>query len=391
MTTIDDARRIVLRAVRPLASEAVPIADALGRVLARDVIASRDVPPFSNSAMDGFALVAGPAGRSLAVVGESRAGRPADRAVGDGEAIRISTGAVVPAGADAVVRVEDTAESNGRVEVREAVAPGDNLRAPGEDVPKGATVLTAGTKLGPAELGVAVSAGVAELSCARRPRVAVLATGDELVEAGKALAPGQIHNTNGVALAALAARAGAEVVLQATVADDRAATDAALAGALDAADVVLVSGGISVGPHDHVKPALTGLGVQERFWRVELKPGRPTWFGVRGDTLVLGLPGNPVSAFVTFVLFAAPALRALQGAPALLPRRRARLSEPVAKLAEREQAVRVRVDERADGVVATPTGAQGSHRLSSMLGAGALAMVPAGEGTASDADLEPLS
>jgi molybdopterin molybdotransferase len=390
VTTIDDARRIVLSAVRPLASEAVPVADALGRVLARDIAAAGDVPPFSNSAMDGFAVIAGPAGRSPVVVGESRVGRPADRAVGDGEAIRISTGAVVPAGADAVVRVEATAESDGRVEVRAAVAPGDNLRGPGEDVRKGATVLTAGTRLGPAELGVAVSAGVAELPCARRPRVAVLATGDELVEAGAALAPGQIHNTNGVALAALTAGAGAEVVLQATVADDRAATDAALAGALDAADVVLVSGGISVGPHDHVKPALTGLEVQERFWRVELKPGRPTWFGVRGDTLVLGLPGNPVSAFVTFVLFAAPALRALQGAPALLPRRHARFSEPVARLAQREQAVRVAVDERADGVVATPTGAQGSHRLSSMLGAGALAMVPAGEGTASDADLEPL-
>ena len=317
MITIDEARGIVLRAVRPLPSETVPIADALGRVLTRDVAAAGDVPPFTNSAMDGFALVAGPAGRSLAVVGESRAGRPAERALGDGEAIRISTGAVVPAGADAVVRVEDTAESDGHVVVRAAVVQGENLRAPGEDVHAGEQLLTAGTPLGPAELGVAVSAGLADVPCARRPRVAVLATGDELVEAGAPLAPGQIHNTNGVALSALAARVGAEVVVRGTVPDDRDATVAALGGALDAADVVLVSGGVSVGPHDHVKPALAGLGVEERFWRVELKPGKPTWFGVRGEQVVFGLPGNPVSALVTFVLFAAPALRALQGAPAL--------------------------------------------------------------------------
>jgi molybdopterin molybdotransferase len=390
VTTIDDARRLVLGAVRPLGAEAVPVTAALGRVLAADVAAAGDVPPFPNSAMDGFAVLAGPAGRTLAVVDESRAGRPAGRAVGDGEAIRISTGAVVPAGADAVVPVEATAERDGHVEVRAEVTRGDHLRAPGEDVRAGEVVLRAGTVPGPAELGVAVSAGLAELRCARRPRVAVLTTGDELVPAGAPLAPGQIHNTNGVALAALATRTGAEVVVQATVADDRAATDAALAGALDAADVVLVSGGVSVGPHDHVKAALAGLGVQERFWRVELKPGKPTWFGVRGDRLVFGLPGNPVSAAVTFVLFAAPALRAQQGAVPLPARRRARLAEPVGRIPGREQAVRVRVEERPDGPVATPTGAQGSHRLSSMLGAGALAMVPAGEGDATEAELEPL-
>jgi molybdopterin molybdotransferase len=390
VTTVDEARRIVLAAVRPLGGENVPVGAALGRVLASDVAAAGDVPPFPNSAMDGFAVAAGAAGRRLAVVGESRAGRPAERVVGEGEAIRISTGAVVPDGADAVVRVEDTAEADRHVEVHVAAEAGDNLRGPGEDMRAGDVVLAAGTPVGPAELGVAVAAGLGEVPCARRPRVAVLATGDELVEAGAPLAPGQIHNTNGIALAALAARARAEVVLQATVADGREATDLALAGALETADVVLVSGGVSVGPHDHVKPALTGLGVQERFWRVQLKPGKPTWFGTRDDRLVLGLPGNPVSAYVAFVLFAAPALRALQGAEPLPPRRRARLAAPVARLADRAQAVRVRVDERADGPVATPTGEQGSHRLSSMLGAGALAMVAAGEGDALEAELELL-
>jgi len=390
VTTVDEARRIVLSAVRPLGAEAIPVGAALGRVVARDVAAAGDVPPFPNSAMDGFAVVAGSAGRRLAVVGESRAGHPAERAVGEGEAIRISTGAVVPDGADAVVRVEDTAEVDGQVDVGVEAMPGANLRGPGEDVRAGDVVLRACTRLGPAELGVAVAAGLGEIPCARRPRVAVLATGDELVAAGAPLAPGQIHNTNGIALSALAARAGADVVLQATVPDDRAATDVAVAGALEAADVMLVSGGVSVGPHDHVKPALAGLGVQERFWRVELKPGKPTWFGTRDDRLVLGLPGNPVSSYVTFVLFAAPALRALQGAEPLPARRRARLAQPVPRLPDREQAVRVRVDERDDGPVATPTGAQGSHRLSSMLGAGALAMVPAGDGEATEAELEPL-
>jgi molybdopterin molybdotransferase len=389
-TTVDDARRIVLSAVRPLGSEQVPVGAALGRVLADDVTAAGDVPPFPNSAMDGFAVLAGPAGRTLAVVGESQAGRPATRAVGEGEAIRISTGAVVPEGAEAVVRVEDTTESDGRVELRAEAAPGDNLRAPGEDVRAGQLVLSAGARLGPAELGVAVSAGLAEIPCARRPRVAVLATGDELVEAGTPLEAGQIYNTNGVVLATLAARTGAELVLHGTVADDRAATDVALHGALEAADLLLVSGGVSVGPHDHVKAALAGLGVEERFWRVALKPGKPTWFGTRQDRLVLGLPGNPVSVFVCFVLFAAPALRALQGAPPLPARRPARLAELVRRIPDREQAVRVRVEERRDGALASPTGPQGSHRLSSMLGADALAMVAAGEGAAEEAELEPL-
>jgi molybdopterin molybdotransferase len=211
--------------------------------------------------------------------------------------------------------------------------------------------------------------------------VAVLATGDELVEAGTPLQPGQIHNTNGVALAALAAGAGAEVVLQATVTDDRAATDLALAGALDAADVVLVSGGVSVGPHDHVKPALHELGVEERFWGVRLRPGKPTWFGTRGPTLAFGLPGNPVSAMVTFQLFARPALLALQGAEPGPPRATATLEEPVARNPQREQAIRVRLLQSDNGLVATPTtGAQGSHVLTSMLGADALAFIAPGEG-----------
>jgi molybdopterin molybdotransferase len=237
-------------------------------------------------------------------------------------------------------------------------------------------VLTAGTRLGPADLGVAVHAGAAQLRCSRRPRVAVLATGDELVAPGTPLGPGQIHDSNRVTLAALAQREGADVILAERVPDDPQATRDAIARALERADLVLLSGGVSVGPHDHVKPALAALGVEERFWRVALRPGKPTWFGVREDRLVLGLPGNPVSAMVTFLLFARPALAAMQGAIDDPLRRVAPLGAPVPRHAARDECLRVRI---IDGQVHA-TGPQGSHVLSSMAQADALAIIPRGEG-----------
>jgi len=341
----------------------------------------------------------------LDVVGEARAGHPADVAVRTGEAVRISTGAVVPEGADAVVPVERTTALKGddpaaaadRVDVLHDIhgkgrhdrvgvprtTPGDNIRRAGEDIPLNAVVLRTGTPLGPAELGVAASIGLAELRCARRPRVAILITGDELTPVGQPLGPGGIYGSNGVALAALAERAGAAVVAEATVPDDLEGTRAAIGDALGSADVVVVSGGVSVGPHDHVKPALRELGVEERFWGVLLRPGKPTWFGTRGDALAFGLPGNPVSAMVTFQLFARPALAALQGAPPGARRFAASLEEPVALSPRREQAVRVRLRQGENGLLARPTtGAQGSHVLTSMLGADAFALIPAGEGEA---------
>jgi molybdopterin molybdotransferase len=379
--TLDEARALVVAATRPLEAETVAVGDALGRTLAEEVRAGADVPPFANSAMDGFAVLAGPAGRELRVVDESRAGAPAGRAVGEGEAIRISTGAPMPPGATAVVPVEHVAERDGLVVPEREAAPHANVRDAGEDLARGAVVLQGGTVLGPGELAAAVAAGSAELSCARRPRVALLATGDELVPAGAPLAPCQIHNSNAVALAALAAREGADVVLDEIVPDDRERTEAALAHALEAADVLAVSGGVSVGPHDHVKPALAALGVDERFWRIALKPGRPAWFGDRDGTLAFGLPGNPVSAVVCFLLLARPALRALQGAEPLPARAVATLAEPIRRSPDREQAVRVTLEPGDDGLPrARPTGAQGSHMLSSLVGAHGLAMVPRGEG-----------
>ena len=378
--SIAAARAAVLEACQSPAGEEVALEKALGRALAEDVVAAGDVPPFAGSAMDGFAVRAGEAGRRLRIVGESRAGHPATASVEEGTAIRISTGAAVPEGATGIARVEDTEESNGDVVLHAAVRHGQNVREPGEDFPAGIRVLPAGTELGPAELGVAAGAGRAAVVCARRPRVAVLATGDELVALGRPLGPGQLHDSNALTLAALVAAAGGEVVARRTVPDRRAATAAALDDALAAADLVVVSGGVSVGPHDHVKPALLQLGVRERFWRVALQPGRPTWFGARGEVLVLGLPGNPVSAMVTFLLFARPALRALQGLPPLLPREPARLGVAVARLAQRAQALRVRHEPTPVGLRAVPTGPQSSHILTSMVGAGALAFVPPGDG-----------
>jgi molybdopterin molybdotransferase len=212
--------------------------------------------------------------------------------------------------------------------------------------------------------------------------VAVLVTGDELTPPGEPLPPGGIYSSNGFALAAQVERAGAEVVRRATVPDDPEGTREAIGSALDLADVVIVSGGVSVGPHDHVKDALRELGVDERFWGVSLRPGKPTWFGGRGRTLAFGLPGNPVSAMVTFQLFARPALAALQGAAPDARRAGATLEEAVGRNPRREQAVRVALRQGEDGLLARPTGPQGSHMLTSMLGADGLALIAAGEGDA---------
>jgi molybdopterin molybdotransferase len=298
MLSIDQARAAVLAEVRPLPAEEVALADALGRVLAEDVTAAVDLPPFVNSAMDGFAVRSGPSGRRLTVVGESRAGAPADRALGDGEAIRISTGAMLPEGADAVLQIELVSEDGDSIVLNDEVQPGRNTRSAGEDVRAGTPVLQAGTTLGPAEIGMAASAGRGSLHCGRRPRVTVIGTGDELVGPGDELGPGQIHDSNGPMLSALVRRAGADVRAL-RVEDDRVATVAAVEQALADTDVLLLSGGVSVGPHDHVKPALEANGVEEVFWRVALRPGKPTWFGVKRDdpgVLVLGLPGKPGSA-----------------------------------------------------------------------------------------------
>jgi molybdopterin molybdotransferase len=394
LITITEARRLVLAAVTPLSSETVAIVDARDRVLAADVEAAGDVPPFPCSAMDGYAIAPGPAERTLQVVGESRAGAPAGQPLGEGVAIRISTGGAIPDGATAVIPQENVDVRDGSIVTRTAVQPGDHVRDRGEDMRAGTTVLRAGSVLGAAELGAAVAAGAGAVSVAHRPRVQVLATGDELKAPGEPLGPGEIHNSNGPMLAALAAHQGAVCAPPTRLPDDREATEAGLSAALQSADVVIVSGGVSVGPHDHVKPALAELGVEQVFWRVALQPGKPTWFGRRGPVLVFGLPGNPVSAVVTFGLFVAPALAALQGrASERLLVSEAVLGTSVRRNTDREQALRVRLERQDGQLVATPNGPQGSHIVTSLLGADALALVPAGVGeleAGAAVTLEPL-
>jgi molybdopterin molybdotransferase len=380
LLTIAEARTRVLAAITPLPVERVAVTDALDRVLAEDLHAAGDVPAFASSAMDGFAVHAGAAGRTLTVTGESRAGSPARHSVNDGEAIRISTGGAVPDGATAVIRQEDVELGGARIRTTVAVATGEHVRDAGEDMRKGTLVLAASTTLRAAELGAAVAAGAGELLVARRPRVQVLCTGDELRAPGEPLGPGQIHNSNGPMLVAMATRSGAVAGPAGRLPDDPRATVQGLAAALDEADVVIVSGGVSVGPHDHVKPALSELGVQERFWRVALQPGKPTWFGTRGAGLVFGLPGNPVSAFVTYALFVHHAILALQGTSVPDETRTAVLAAPVRRNPDREQALRVRLEQVNGTLTAIPNGPQGSHIVTSLLGAGALAMIPAGDG-----------
>jgi molybdopterin molybdotransferase len=396
---LDEARRAVLARAAPLPAEEVGLDAALGRRLAVDVVATAPVQGFDNSAMDGFAVRAADTAAArpgspavLKLVGESRAGHPASATVGSGEAIGISTGAMLPAGADAVVRVEDTdrwcgragaggsSRGGGRVAIEKAAAAGLNVRRAGEDVAAGATVLSRGTRLGPGELGILAAVGCASPRCHRRPRLAVITSGDELVAPGRPLTPGAIHDSNSHSLPALATLAGAEVVSVGWTPDEPEATRTAIATALEAADVVLACGGVSVGEHDHVKGALARLGVEQVFWRVALKPGGPTWFGRRGEALVFGLPGNPVSAMVTFVLLARPALIALAGGDPASRRTFATLASGHEKKPGRAHAIRCRLELSEGGWRAHPAPRQGSHVLSSMLGADCLALIPAARG-----------
>jgi molybdopterin molybdotransferase len=309
-------------------------------------------------------------------VGESRAGHPAAERVGAGEAISISTGAMLPEGADAVLRVEDArSNGDGGVQALRAPAPGQDIRGAGEDISRGEAVFSPGTLIGPAELGVLASLGRSLLRCVRRPRLSVLVTGDELLGPREPPRPGTIRDTSSWSVAALARCGGAEVMSSGRARDEPAATREAIERALEEVEVAVVCGGVSVGSHDHVRPALAALGVRERFWGVALKPGAPAWFGTRGETLVFGLPGNPVSAMVTFVLLVGPALRAMLGREGHEGRVSAILDRDYEKPAGRAHAVRCRLRLERDGLHATPTGAQGSHVLSSMLGADGLAMI----------------
>jgi molybdopterin molybdotransferase len=380
LPAIDEALALVLARARPLGPEDVPVVRAAGRIVAEPALAVTDLPPFDSSAMDGYAVRAEDTPGPLAVVGHSAAGKPEARTLGAGEAIVISTGAVVPAGADAVVPVERT---SGNVEV-EGVSAGDNVRPRGGDARAGDVVVEPGEVLRPAQLGALAAAGLATVRCARRPRVTVLATGSELRAPGEPLAPGEIYESNTVLLAAQLESAGAEVTVHDSVSDDEDATRAALERGLES-DVLVTSGGVSVGPHDLVRGALAELGAEEIFWRVAVKPGKPIAFAVRGDTLVFGLPGNPVSSLVGFELFVRPALLALQGArdpgPSYLP---GRLGTTVRRNERRDELLRARTRIEDGAVVLDPLTGQESHMIVRSAAASALVLVPRGTGELSE-------
>ena len=373
---LDEAIAEVLARAMPLPSETVPLAGARGRVLAEPARAAVDLPPFASSAMDGFAVRSTDTPGTLVVVERIAAGRPASRALAAREAMGIATGGVVPDGADAVVPIEDVVDHDNSVEIPSDVVSTANVRPRGGDTAEGDEVVAAGTRLGAAQIGALAAAGVPEVRVARRPRAAVLATGTELRAPGESLEPGQIYEANGVMLSAALDATGAVVDSIPAVVDEEGAHRAALERAL-AADVVVSSGGVSVGPHDLVRRVAQELGVDEVFWRVAVKPGKPVSFGTRGATLVFGLPGNPVSTLVGFELFVRPALRALEGERDPGPRWEAgTLARPIRRNGVRDELVRARrTDEGLE-----PLGGQESHMIVRAAAAVALVHVPRGDG-----------
>jgi molybdopterin molybdotransferase len=380
LLTFDWAQALVLERARPLPAEQVAVAASAGRVAAEDVAALVDLPPFPSSAMDGYAVRAADLPGTLRVVGESAAGDPFVGQVGAGEAVAISTGGVVPDGSDAVAPIEVVSRIDNIVEVLEPLVAGANVRPRGGDVRVGEVVVPRGTLVGAAHVAATAAAGVASLACARRPRVAIVATGSELVPPGQDLERGQVYEANGAMLAVALASAGAEVVSVETVGDDEDALRAVLERGLEA-DALVTSGGVSVGEHDLVRAVERELGVEEIFWRIAMRPGKPLAFGVRGETLVFGLPGNPVSALVGCELFVKPALRALQGMPQPLPAfEPGVLSETLRRNAERDDFVRARRRRDQGAILLDPVRGQESHMIARSAAADALVHVPRGNG-----------
>ncbi len=376
----DEAAALVLEGVAVLGVEHVGLADCLGRVLAEDLHADAPLPPFPSSAVDGFALRAADAGKTLRVVGESAAGRPFDGTLGPGEAARILTGGAVPRGADTVVMVEEVRVAADTVTVPAGLNPNTNFHQVGADLKVGDRILEAGAELGAAEIGIAAATGRARLPVRRRPRVALMSTGDELVEVGQTPHAGQIPDSNRWALLAALREAGAEVDLLGIAPDEPEPLRRLVVDALKDADALVTSGGVSVGTHDLVKPLLESLGTV-LVGRVKLKPGKPFTFArLEGRRVAFGLPGFPVSSLVTFEVFVRPALRKMQGFARLhRPTLPVRLAYDARPTADRTEYQRVTLRREGRELVAESTGSQSSSRLMSLAGAHALVRVPAGD------------
>jgi molybdopterin molybdotransferase len=383
MKDLDEALALVLDGLVPVGAESVSLREAAGRVIAAPAQAAIDLPPFDRTAMDGFAVRSEDVspGAELRVIGDLAAGGSM-LTLEPGTAARISTGAAIPAGADSILRVEDAEVRNGSVVASVAVRRGLHVRRRGEDLHAGDVLSRPGDVLSLPRLSALASAGVAAVDVHRRPRLDLFVTGNELLPPGAPPEPGKIYESNGLTVSLLAEAAGARVVQHPSVADDFEATRSAVEQGL-AGDILVVSGGVSVGPHDHVKPAFEACGVEEVFWRVRIKPGKPLWFGRRGSTLVFGLPGNPLSAIVGMALFVVPALRRLSGETGAGPRfERGRLGETAGPSDGRTTfLISKLVPDPEDGVlVAYPTERQGSHMTGALGESDGFAVAPHGSG-----------
>jgi len=379
---VADALAAILAGAEPLAEEMIALDEAFHRVLARDVAALRTQPPQAMSAMDGYAVRAADAAKiqaRLKVIGEVAAGRPFGQPIGPGEAVRIFTGGVVPDGADAVVIQEDTVADGGSITLTEAAMTGRHIRPAGVDFRQGDVLLSAGGRLSDRDLSLAASMNYPELPVRRRPKVALLATGDELVMPGSTPGPGQIIYSNGYALRALARAEGAETIDLGIAADTIEATTAGIRRARDlGADILVTTGGASVGDHDLVQDSLKAEGVAIAFWQIAMRPGKPMMHGRLGAMRVVGVPGNPVSSYVCTLLFVVPLIRALSGRKFVHHvRETAVLGRDVGANDRREDYLRARLEERADGMlVATPVNHQDSSLLANLSAAGALVIRP---------------
>lgn len=378
--SFEAARTMILESVIPLPPEAVSLLDVVGMVIAEDIRAPWDMPLWNNSAMDGFAVRAEDcvAGQTLTVDGYIPAGGSASGiTVKPGGAVKIMTGAPAPVGCDAIVPIEETVEKNGKLILTGQVRPGDHLRIRGEDVSKGELVIAAGTALRPAEINMLASFGYRTAPVFRRPKVAILSTGDELVEPGEDIGTGQIFNSNDYSIAAAVKQLGGEPVLLGIARDDRQSLTEKIAAGLEE-DVLITTAGVSMGDHDLVCDVLEALQVERRFWKVDIKPGRPTAFGLKNGKPVFSLPGNPVSSMITFEQFVRPALLKMMGHQRVIkPLVRAVMQETIKKKPGRVQFLRVRVANDGQRLVASSSGDQNTGILRTLLRANGIAVLPA--------------
>jgi molybdopterin molybdotransferase len=394
MIPIEEALAIVTANVPPSVTEELPVSESCGRALAEDIIAPEPLPRFTNSAMDGFAVkwedVSGEADRGkgegasgrepvrLAIAGESRAGIPFKGEVKSGQAVRVSTGALIPSGADTVVPIEEAEEEDGFVIIHGASKKGRYIRREGEEIVAGERLFAPGFILNPGAVGLLASLGIEAVRVLAPPRVAVIVTGSEIVTGGRQPEPWQIRDSNSTMLSAALDISGAEIVHCKPVRDELRETEVALADALEAAQIVIVSGGVSVGPHDLVKPAAARLGCETLFWRVNQKPGKPLFLARKGNKLLFGLPGNPVATLNCYAYYIHPVIQAMQMRPFRWRKLSAVLDGEAENRGERTLFLRCRIEKRKDRSIAGPLEQQGSHALSSMALADGFILVPPG-------------